>query len=144
MRTIAINQAGCDALGLIEWLRTQPEELRQSEPARLLQRVFEAQFLLAFFKHEGLVAEVDKIFLGSSTMPKPWIDVPQVVCRDLFAIEGQWKLAVVVGLAQQLSAFKGFAGYADSKTDLCQQRSRRQNGSACYLSFGFRCDSLRT
>ena len=40
------HQAGCDALGLIEWLRTQPEELRESKPARLLQRVFDEQYEL--------------------------------------------------------------------------------------------------
>lgn len=40
------HQAGCDMLSLIEWLRTQPEDLRQSEKALLLRRVFDEQYEL--------------------------------------------------------------------------------------------------
>ncbi len=37
-------EAGRDALALIQWLRQQPERLRESEPARLLERVFQEQY----------------------------------------------------------------------------------------------------
>jgi hypothetical protein len=70
-------EAGRDALALIQWLQQQPALLRDSEPARLLERVFEEQYELSAGQATWRVKE------GSGGVKNPHDPDAQWATKDL-------------------------------------------------------------